>query len=153
MSPSRYALYRIRARYQRALNALPIPAVSVHPIDPKRLTVLGEATIAGRAIVFGTLAEAPRLWVAFKDAEPGLIGYMTGLVVGEPDLWICDAAHRAWTLEGDNTPSLKRAAARVWFDCRRDCGGLPSGPPRSLLRVGADGLPRPCRTSVRAGTD
>ena len=123
MSLSRYAPHQIRSRYLRALGALPIPAATVRPVDPKRLTVLGAAAIAGREIVFGTLADAPRLWVAFNDTEPDLIGYMTGLVVGEPDLWVLDPAHQTWALEGDRTPQLKQAAARVWFACQRACEG------------------------------
>ncbi|MCH7232016.1 hypothetical protein L0U85_14290 [Glycomyces sp. L485] len=123
MSLSRYAPHQIRARYQRALSALPIPAASAAGIDPKRLTILGATSIAERQIIFGTLADAPRLWLAFNDTEPDLIGYMTGLVVGEPDLWISDPAHQAWALEGDNTTLLKCAAARVWFACLRDCEG------------------------------
>lgn len=130
MSLSRYAPQRIRANYLRALKALPIPAPQVEQVDPSLLTVLGRAWIGGRPIVLGTLAEAPRLWVAFNDANtdadhdtgPSLLGYVTGLVTGEPDLWICDEAHRAWTLEGDNAAHLKRAAARVWFECRREVG-------------------------------
>ncbi|GAB3648564.1 hypothetical protein [Glycomyces tarimensis] len=125
MSLARYAPHHIRAAYQRSLAALPIPALLPEPIDPNELTILGRALISGRPAAFGTLADAPRLWVAFKSAETGLslLGYMTGLVTGEPELWVCDEAHRAWTLDGDNTANLKRAAARVWFDCQRTCEG------------------------------
>jgi hypothetical protein len=123
VSRSRYAQHRVRAHYLRAIKTLPLPAPSVGPVDPRRLTVLGRTRIDQRHIVLGTLADAPRLWVAFHDTEPSLLGYMTGLASGEPDLWVCDDAHRAWALEGDNTPELKRAAARVWSDCQRTCEG------------------------------
>ncbi|MCH7232841.1 hypothetical protein L0U85_18570 [Glycomyces sp. L485] len=123
MSLSRYAPHQIRARYQRALNTLPIPAATAHTIDPERMTILGETTIAGRQIAFGTHTDAPRLWVTLNDTEPDLIGYMTGLITGEPDLWICNPKHQTWTLEDDNTLKLKQAATRVWFDCQRDCDG------------------------------
>ncbi|WP_026931762.1 hypothetical protein [Glycomyces tenuis] len=125
MSLSRYAPHRLRVNYLRALRTLPIPAPQTEPIDPERLTVLGRAWIDRRRVVFGTATDAPRLWVAFNesDTEPSLLGYMTGLACGEPDLWVCNDAHRAWTLEGDNTANLKRAAARVWSDCQRDCEG------------------------------
>lgn len=125
MSLSRYAPHRLRAAYLRSLKALPIPAPQAETIDPARLTVLGRAWIDRRRLVFGTVADTPRLWAVFSDtgAEPAVIGYLTGLATGEPDLWVCDDAHRAWTLEGENTANLKRAAARVWSDCRRDCEG------------------------------
>ena len=123
MSLSRYAQHRVRAHYLRALKALPLPAPSIGPVDPARLTILGRDRIAGRAIVFGTHTDAPRLWAAFHDTEPSLIGYLTGLVSGEPDLWVCDDTHRIWATEGNNTPDLKRAATRIWSDCTRDCEG------------------------------
>jgi hypothetical protein len=123
MSLSRYAPYRLRARYLRSLASLPIPADPPEAIDPSRLTVLGRAWIDRRRVLFGTVTDAPRLWAVFTDPEPTVIGYFTGLLDGEPDLWLCDDAHRAWTLEGENTRHLKRAAARVWSDCRRDCEG------------------------------
>jgi hypothetical protein len=126
VSLSRYAPFRLRAGYLRALTALPVPERRAEAIDPSRLTVLGRAWIDRRRLIFGTLTDAPRLWVAFHDpaeSEPSLIGYLTGLVYDEPELWLCDDAHRAWTLEGDNTAKLKRAAATVWSECRRDCEG------------------------------
>ena len=123
MSLSRYATHRVRAHYLRALRALPIPAPPPDRIDPKDLTVLGQDRIADRPVLFGTLTDAPRLWAAFDSPRDALIGYCTGLVGGEPDLWVCNETHRAWTLEGGNAAALKRAALRVWTDCRRECEG------------------------------
>ncbi|GAB3659380.1 hypothetical protein [Glycomyces tarimensis] len=122
MSRAAHTPHRIRARYLRALRVLPLQAGLPGPIDPDRLTVLGTDTIAGRTVKFGTMTSAPRMWIAFADIEPALLGYMTGLVVGEPDLWICETAHRDWVLEGDNTRRLNEAAAVVWFACERDDG-------------------------------
>ncbi|WP_026923231.1 hypothetical protein [Glycomyces arizonensis] len=123
MSRSRYAPHRIRARYLRALAAAPIAVQLTDPIDPARLTVLDAHTIADRTVHFGTMASAPRLWLSFPDHEPALLGYMTGLTVNEPDLWLCEPAHRDWTSQGDNTSRLKEAAGLVWFTCQRTCEG------------------------------
>ncbi|WP_026923427.1 hypothetical protein [Glycomyces arizonensis] len=123
MSRSRHAPARIRARYLRALNALPIPTQLTNPIEPDQLTVLGTHTIADRTVDFGTIATAPRLWVAFSSHQPALIGYLTGLIIAEPDLWLCEPAHREWILEDDHTARLKEAAAIVWHTCRYHCDG------------------------------
>lgn len=122
MSLSRYAPHRIRATYLRALKELPIPTAPPEAVDPSELTVLGRAWISKRRIVLGTLAEAPRLWLAFTDHDPPLIGYVTGLVVGEPELWVFEDAHRAWATEGGNAAALKRAAAHVWFEVKHPTG-------------------------------
>lgn len=114
---SRFAPHRIRAHYLNALKALPIPVSLADPPDPARITVLGTAAVADRTVRFGTIASAPRLWMTLDAADDPLLGYVTGLVVGEPDLWVCEGAHRAWVLNPDNTGELKRAAARVWFAC------------------------------------
>ncbi|WP_026928854.1 hypothetical protein [Glycomyces tenuis] len=121
MSRSRTAPDRIRSRYLRALNALPLTVQLAHPIEVDRLTVLGTHTIADRTVNFATMASAPRLWLAFADRTPALIGYMTGLIIGEPELWLCETAHRDWVLERDHTPRLKEAAAIVWFTCQQTC--------------------------------
>jgi hypothetical protein len=122
---SRTAPYRIRARYLRALKAMPLPVDLVDPPDPSRLTVLGTETVGERLVRFGTVSSAPRLWMALASDETGphLIGYVTGLVVGEPDLWVCEGAQRDWALETANADGLKRAAERVWSTCLQDCEG------------------------------
>ncbi|MCH7229649.1 hypothetical protein L0U85_02050 [Glycomyces sp. L485] len=118
---NRYAPSRIRAAYGRALNRTPIPAQAVVAPDPAGLTVLGSANVAGRAVDFGVCADAPRLWVTFGDTEPALLGFLSGLVLGEPDLWVCESAHLAWA--GTNAPGIKQAAADIWFDCQKHCEG------------------------------
>ncbi|MCH7231839.1 hypothetical protein L0U85_13390 [Glycomyces sp. L485] len=120
---SRFSPPRVRAAYAKALAQVPIPAQTVAAPDPSALTVLGSATIDGRAVEFGVCADAPRLWVAFADAEPALLGFLSGLVVGEPDLWVCETTHLSWIRAGTNAPEVKRAAAKVWFDCQKFCEG------------------------------
>ncbi|WP_026925345.1 hypothetical protein [Glycomyces arizonensis] len=119
MKPHR--IREIRRRYARALDDMPLLVQPTALPDPDRITVLGTAAVAGRGLRFGTQADLPRLWVAFADVEPALLGYVAGLVVGEPQLWICDRAHESWALA--NTSEVKRAAANVWFDCQRVCEG------------------------------
>ncbi|WP_026928622.1 hypothetical protein [Glycomyces tenuis] len=126
---SNFAPHRIRARYLRALKSMPIPVSLADPPDPARLTVLGTEPVGDRLVHFGTVASAPRLWMALSGAGPAvevdgrLLGYVTGLVVGEPDLWVCDGAHRDWVFDAANSRELKRAASRVWFSCVQDCEG------------------------------
>ncbi len=91
--------------------------------DPGRLTVLGHDTVADRRIRFGTHAELPRLWIAFTDHRPALLGYVSGLVVGRPTLWISEPAHEPWAHEGATASELKEAAERVWASCLRVCDG------------------------------
>ena len=129
---SRFAPHRIRSRYLDALKATPIPVGLDRPPSVEQLLVLGTAEVAGCGLRLGTMpnstmpngaAPAPRLWVAFDRIAPPLLGYVTGLIVGEPDLWICEDAHRAWALHGANTAEVKRAAARAWFSTLNECEG------------------------------
>ncbi|GAB3655557.1 hypothetical protein [Glycomyces tarimensis] len=114
---------RVHARYLTALQAMPIPVNLPDRPEADRLTVLGADTIADREVRFGTVSSAPRLWIAFAEVEPPLLGFMTGLVAGEPDLWICEDAHRAWAFDPANARSLKLAGARVWLSCISECEG------------------------------
>ncbi|GAB3647068.1 hypothetical protein [Glycomyces tarimensis] len=123
MSRSRFAPHQIRTRYLHALTALPISVQLTDSPDPASLTVLGSETIANRTVDFGTIATAPRMWLAFAATDPALLGYVTGLALGEPELWVCEATHRPWVLQGTNTRELKQAATRIWFACQRACDG------------------------------
>ena len=118
-----------------------MPVRPADPPDPARLTLLGAASVGGRVVGFGTATSAPRLWMALeapaapaapagadrfaeaRGAAGSLLGYVTGLVVGEPELWVCEGAYREWVLDTANAQALKRAAARVWCSCIEECEG------------------------------
>ncbi|GAB4007458.1 hypothetical protein GCM10029992_61260 [Glycomyces albus] len=123
MGLGRTAPHRLRATYARALAEIPLPVRSIAaPID-EALTVLGQAQIGGRPIRFGTLAEAPRLWVAFADTSPPVFGYLSGLVGERPILQVTETTHLPWTREADHTEQLKRHGLEVWRAAQRWCEG------------------------------
>lgn len=123
MTAVRSAPEFIRRSYHRALVALPLRAATAEPPPPQELTVLGTAVIDGRTVIFGTQASRPRLWVGTGGDAPRTIGYLTGLVLGEPDLWICDHESWPWVNSGEVSAQLKAAASRLWHDCERSCDG------------------------------
>ncbi|WP_026925413.1 hypothetical protein [Glycomyces arizonensis] len=123
MTAVRSAPEEIRRSYHRALAALPLRATPPEVPDPAALTVLGGAVIDGWTVAFATRASRPRLWVCTGGEAPRTIGYLTGLVLGEPDLWVCDTDAWAWVNEGEVSAQLKAAATRLWHDCERTCDG------------------------------
>lgn len=124
---SRFASHRVRFRYLNALKTSPIVVGLAEPPSVDDLSVLGTAEVDGRALRLGTMRTGavpiPRLWIAFETIEPALLGYVTGLVTGEPDLWVCEPAHRQWTFAGANAAKLTRAATGVWFASLNECEG------------------------------
>jgi hypothetical protein len=123
MGVGRLAPHRIRAAYARALAEIPLP-VRYHPgLDPAALTFLAEATVADRSVRFGTLAHAPKLWVAFAEVDPPVLGYLSGLAAGDPEIHVTDPVHVAWSSEPGHATALKRAAMEVWQAMQRECDG------------------------------
>lgn len=123
MGIGRTAPHRLRAAYARALAEIPLPVRSIAAPVEEALTVLGHAEVGGRPIRFGTLAEAPRLWVAFADTSPPVFGYLSGLVGEQPVLHVTESAHLPWTREADHTEQLKRHGLEVWHEAQRWCEG------------------------------
>lgn len=82
-----------------------------------------QAQIGDRLVQYGTMADAPKLWVAFPGFAPPVFGYLTGLVSEEPQLRITEAEHLAWTRQADHTDALTRHGLDVWREARRWCEG------------------------------
>ncbi|WP_026925108.1 hypothetical protein [Glycomyces arizonensis] len=124
MTLARSAPELIRRAYHRALAALPLRANPSEVPDPAGLTALGAAEIDGRTLVFATQAVRPRMWlVAEDDTGASTIGYLTGLVLGTPDLWVTDPGTWDWINTGETAAQIKHAATRIWHDCERTCDG------------------------------
>lgn len=123
MGVGRTAPHRVRAAYARALAQIPLPVRSVSAPVPEVLTVLGQAEIGDRIVQYGTMTDAPKLWVAFPVLAPPVFGYLTGLVSEEPQLRITDSEHLAWSREPGHTEALLRHGLEVWREARRCCEG------------------------------
>ncbi len=123
MGVSRLAPHRIRARYKQALAEIPLPVRSFDRIDPAALTVIGETVIAERRLRFGILAQVPRLWVTVPDQVPPVLGYLTGLDTGRPDLHITELDHFDWARQSGRGAHIKRAALTARKTAHRTCEG------------------------------
>lgn len=123
MGVGRLAPHRIRAKYARALAEIPLPVRTGPSLGARALTMLGDATVDGRHLHFGTLADMPKLWVAFAELDPPVLGYLSGLVSGSPELNITETSHLEWARSGGNTAAIKREAMVVWQAVQRECEG------------------------------
>lgn len=123
MGVGRLAPHRLRAKYARALAEIPLPVRTTSGLDAQALTMLAEATVADRGVQFGTLTEMPKLWVAFVAVDPPVLGYLTGLAAGKPELHVTETAHLEWARTAGNSAALKREAMTVWAAVQRECEG------------------------------
>ncbi|WP_030144375.1 hypothetical protein [Glycomyces sp. NRRL B-16210] len=126
----------MRARYARALAEIPLPVRSFAGIDPCALTVLGETEIADRRLRFGVLVGTPRLWIALAESDsgvspegsvalsvPSVLGYLTGLDSGAPELHITELDELDWSRKPGRAAQIKREAMTVWRSAQRECEG------------------------------
>ncbi|MEV3938803.1 hypothetical protein AB0K52_22880 [Glycomyces sp. NPDC049804] len=118
MIPDRYTTRRIRARYIKALNAIPLPVRRTDPpdaalpIDLAGLPVLATETIDERPVQFSLVLGQTRLRLTFTGTRPSLIGSVVNLDTANPRLVIAEPAHTEWALA--NEPALIHHAVRTW---------------------------------------
>ncbi len=123
MGVGRLAPHRVRAKYARALAEIPLPVRTGPGLDARALTMIGEATVNGRRLHFGTLADMPKLWVAFAEIDPPVLGYVSGLAAGSPELQITETAHLEWARTVGNTAAVEDEAMAIWRAVQRECEG------------------------------
>lgn len=125
MIPDRYTTRRIRARYIKALNAIPLPirrtdpTDAVLPIDPAGLPILATNDIDDRAVHFSLVVGQTRFRLTFKDIQPSLIGHIINLDTPNPRLVIAEPLHTEWALA--NELALIEHAARTWESKTKTC--------------------------------
>ncbi|HEX2143678.1 MAG TPA: hypothetical protein VHG10_04125 [Glycomyces sp.] len=125
MIPERYTTRRIRARYLKALTAIPLPVRhtyppdTVLPIDLAGLPVLATATVDDRAVRFSLVVGQTRFRLTFKEFRPELIGSVVALDSPNPRLVVSTPLHTEWALT--NEPDLIDCAVRAWVENTRDC--------------------------------
>ncbi|MEV3937838.1 hypothetical protein AB0K52_17885 [Glycomyces sp. NPDC049804] len=126
MTPDRYTTRRIRARYIKALNAIPLPIRHTDPpdaalpIDLAGLPILATATINDLAVQYSLVLGQTRFRLTFKDTRPALIGHIINLETDNPRLVIAEPLHTEWALV--NEPALTEHAARTWAANTKACG-------------------------------
>lgn len=123
MGVGRLAPHRVRERYAKALNGIPLPLRTVSGIAADALVSVGESEIAGRRIGFAILPGTPRLWITAPDRLPPVIGYVTGFESRRLDVHLTEPDHLEWVAGPGRTAALKRAAADTWTTAQRDCEG------------------------------
>ncbi|MFG3338361.1 hypothetical protein [Glycomyces sp. NPDC048151] len=126
MIPDRYTTRRIRARYIKALNAIPLPVRRTDPpdtalpIDLAGLPVLATETVDERIVRFSLVVGQPRFRLTFEGIDPDLVGHVVNLETANPRLVIAEPFHTDWALS--NEQALTEHAARVWGAITRSCG-------------------------------
>lgn len=117
---SRFARREAR-RYFFALNALPVPAITMDHRGPNGLPVLATETIGERRLQLSAIPGRPRLRVTFVDAEPLVLGSVIGLDGDRPEIRVSTPLHMDWA--ASHSAAITSAAARVWSDRQRHFGG------------------------------
>jgi len=115
--------HRVRAAYARALAEIPLPVRSFEGVDRGALTMLAEVEIADRRLQFGFLRGVPRLWVVFVELDPPVLGHLTDLASGRPELHITELDHINWARQPGRAMRIKREAVTVWQAAQRECEG------------------------------
>jgi hypothetical protein len=125
MIPDRYTSRRIRARYIKALNAIPLPVRrtdppdQILPIDLAGLPILATATISDRPVQYSLVLGQTRFRLTFKEMHPALIGHIVNLDTTNPRLVIAEPAHTEWAVA--NEPALTEHAVRTWAANTKAC--------------------------------
>jgi hypothetical protein len=125
MIPERYTTRRIRARYIKALQAIPLPVRhtdppdQVLPIDLAGLPVLATETIDDRRVQFSLVLGQARFRLTYKEIHPPLIGHIINLETPNPRLVIAEPFHTEWTFT--NEQALTNRAAQIWATNTRTC--------------------------------
>lgn len=124
MIPERYGARRIRARYARALQSIPLPVRAgrsdpVLLIDPAGLPVLATEAVDERRVRFSLVVGQARLRLTFGDVDPDLVGHVVDLDSPCPRLVVSTPLHTEWALA--NAEALTASARRVWAEAWRSC--------------------------------
>lgn len=125
MIPDRYTTRRIRARYIKALQAIPLPVRRTDPpdralpIDLAGLPILATATIDDRPVQFSLVLGQTRFRLTYKEIHPNLIGHIINLETTNPRLVISEPTHTEWALA--NEQALTRQAAQTWQANTKTC--------------------------------
>jgi hypothetical protein len=125
MIPDRYTTRRIRARYIKALQAIPLPVRHTDapdhalPIDLAGLSILATETIDDRRVQYSLVLGQTRFRLTFKEIHPTLIGHIINLETPNPRLIIAEPFHTEWALT--NEQALTNHAAQIWATNTRTC--------------------------------
>jgi hypothetical protein len=118
MIPERYTTRRIRARYIKALQAIPLPIRRTDPPDPALpidlagLPILATATIDDRLVQYSLVLGQTRFRLTYKELHPNLIGHIINLETPNPRLVISQPLHTEWALT--NEQALTATANQIW---------------------------------------
>ncbi|HEY1093508.1 MAG TPA: hypothetical protein VGE61_02310 [Glycomyces sp.] len=125
MIPDRYTTRRIRARYIKALQAIPLPIRRTDPPDPALpidlagLPILATTTIDDRQVQYSLVIGQTRFRLTYKEIHPNLIGHIINLETTNPRLVISQPLHTEWALT--NEQALTATANQIWTTNTRTC--------------------------------
>jgi hypothetical protein len=125
MIPDRYTTRRIRARYIKALQAIPLPIRhtdppdQVLPIDLAGLPVLAIETIDDRQVQYSLVLGQTRFRLTYKEIHPPLIGHIINLETPNPRLVVAEPAHTEWALT--NEQAITACAVQIWDMKTKTC--------------------------------